>query len=110
MSPYLLLALAVASEVVGTLSLRASEGFSRPLPSALVVAGYGVAFWLLSLTLKTLPLGLVYAVWAGAGTALVTLLSVLVFRDRLDAAGVLGVALIIAGVVVLNAFSTSGGH
>jgi small multidrug resistance pump len=102
MTVYLLLALAIASEVIGTLSLRASEGFTRPLPSALVALGYGGAFYLLSLVLKDLPLGTTYAIWAGVGTALVALGGALVFGDRLNWAAVGGIALILAGLVVLN--------
>lgn len=105
MNPYLLLGLAIVCEVVGTTALRLSDGFSRPLPSLAVAAGYGAAFYLMSLALKSLPLGFVYAVWAGVGTALVAVLSVVLFGDTVNLAGVVGVALIVAGVVVLNAFS-----
>ncbi len=108
--PYILLALAILSEVAGTSALRASEGFSRLVPSALVVAGYGVSFYVVSLTLKTLPLGFVYAVWSGLGTVLIVAVGVVVFREGLDVARGIGIALIILGVVVLNAFSGSPAH
>jgi len=109
-SPYILLVLAIISEVIGTSALRASEGFSRPAPSALVVAGYAVSFYIVSLTLKSLPLGLVYAVWSGLGTALIVVVGVVMFREGLDAARIIGIALIIGGVVVLNAFSGNPAH
>ncbi|HEX5503665.1 MAG TPA: multidrug efflux SMR transporter [Thermomicrobiales bacterium] len=110
MSGYVMMVCAILSEVAGTLALRASAGFTRPWFGVLVVLGYGSAFWCLSRALRTLQLGFVYAVWAGAGTALVAVLGVVLFRDRLDAAGIAGIGLIIAGVVVLNAFSGAAGH
>lgn len=105
MNPYLMLAIAILSEVVATLSLRASDGFSKLVPSALVVVGYGVAFYLLSQVLKSFSVGTVYAIWAGAGTALVAIAGALIFDDRINLVGVAGIALIVAGVMVLN---TSG--
>ncbi|MGC1549526.1 MAG: multidrug efflux SMR transporter [Rhodanobacter sp.] len=110
MNAWLTLALAILAEVVGTSALKASAGFSRLLPSMVVVAGYGVAFYFLSLTLKQIPVGIAYAVWSGAGTVLITLIGVLVFRQKIDLAGVIGIALIIAGVLVLNLLSRSGTH
>ena len=86
----------------GTSALKASAGFSRPWPSAAVVAGYGTAFYFLSLALRQIPVGIAYAVWSGVGTVLITLIGVLAFRQKIDAAGVLGIALIVAGVLVLN--------
>lgn len=110
MNAWLTLALAILAEVVGTSALKASAGFSQLLPSMVVVAGYGVAFYFLSLTLKQIPVGIAYAVWSGAGTVLITLIGVLVFRQKIDLAGVIGIALIIAGVLVLNLLSRSGTH
>ena len=110
MNAWLTLALAIVAEVIGTSALKASEGFSRLLPSALVIAGYGTAFYFLSLTLKQIPVGIAYAVWSGAGTVLITVIGVLAFRQKLDLAGVIGIALIIAGVLVLNLLSRSGAH
>jgi len=104
-TPYAYLALAIASEVAGTAALKASDGFTNPLPSAVVVVGYLGAFYLLSLTLEELPVGLVYATWSGAGILAAALLGVVVFEERVDPTGVVGMALIIAGVVVLNGFS-----
>lgn len=103
-NPFVLLLLAIASELVGTMALRASEGFTRPVPSVIVVLGYGAAFYLLSLTLKEIPVGTAYAIWAGLGTAGAAVLSWLIFRDSLGWASVLGIGLIVAGVVVLNLF------
>jgi len=102
------LAIAIASEVIATSALKASDGFSRPAPSLVVVAGYAVAFWCLSLTLRTIPVGIAYAVWSGVGIALITLIAWIVYGQALDAPALLGIALIVAGVVVLNVFSGSG--
>lgn len=110
MSPYLILTAAVAAEVVATSALKASEGFTRLGPSALVVAGYGAAFWLLSLTLRTIPVGVAYAIWSGMGTALVVAIAWVLYGQKLDAWGFLGVALIVAGVLVLNLLSKSSAH
>lgn len=110
MSAWLTLTLAILAEVVATSALKASEGFSRLLPSTVVVIGYGVAFYFLSLTLRHIPVGIAYAVWSGAGTVLIVLIGVLAFRQRIDLAGIIGIALIIAGVLVLNLLSKSGAH
>lgn len=110
MPVYALLAIAICSEVIGTLSLKASEGFTRPIPSIIVVVTYGLAFYFLSLTLKTIPVGIAYAVWSGIGVTLVALIGWLAFGQKLDFAAVAGMALIIAGVVVLNLFSGTAQH
>jgi small multidrug resistance pump len=102
--------IAIAAEVVGTSSLKASEGFTKPMPSIVVLAGYGTAFFFLSLALKVMPVGVAYAVWSGAGVALIGLIGWLFFGQKLDAAAVLGMALIVAGVVVLNLFSKVAAH
>lgn len=104
---YLYLAIAIAAEVVGTSALKASHGFTRLVPSLVVVAGYGVAFYCLSLALRTIPVGIAYAVWSGAGVVLITVIGWLVYRQPLDGPAVLGIALILAGVVVIQLFSTS---
>ena len=100
--------LAVASEVMGSSALKASQGFSKLLPSLLVVLGYGSAFYLLSQSLKTIPLSVAYAVWSGLGTALIALLGWLVFKEPMNGPMVLGIALIIAGVVLLNLVGRGG--
>jgi small multidrug resistance pump len=106
MHPALWLALAIASEIVATVSLKLSDGFTRPLPVVAVVAGYGLSFYALSITLRTIPLGVVYAIWSGVGTAAVVVIGLFLFRETLDAVKVAGIGLIIAGVVVLNGVTT----
>ena len=110
MKTYLLLFLAIAAEVVATSALKASENFTRLVPSLAVVVGYGIAFTCLSMTLRTLPLGVAYAIWSGAGTALVAVIGWLVYKQQLDLPAVLGISLIIAGTIVLNLFSKVAAH
>jgi small multidrug resistance pump len=105
-----LLALAIAFEVLATSALKLTDGFTRLWPSLVTILGYGLAFYFLSLTLRTLPVGIVYAIWAGAGVVLVALIGWLVFRQPLDAWGILGIALIIVGVLILNLLSKSIPH
>jgi len=109
-SAYALLAVAIVAEVVATSALRASEGFSRLVPAVIVVIGYGISFYLLSLTLKSLPVGIVYAVWSGAGIVLITLVAALLFKQIPDLPAVLGMGLIVSGVIVLNVFSKVSTH
>ncbi len=110
MKPWLLLTAAIVSEVVATSALKASDGFTRLGPSMLVVAGYGVAFYLLALTLRHIPVGVAYAIWSGVGTALIALVGWLLFGQRLGATALAGMALIIGGVVLMNLSSTPSGH
>ena len=110
MNAWLALSIAIVAEVIGTSALKLSAGFSRPWPSAVVVAGYAVAFYCLAVTLKHMPVGVAYAVWSGAGTVLIALVGVLAFRQKLDVAAIVGIALIVAGVLVLNLFSHSAAH
>jgi small multidrug resistance pump len=107
---WIVLAAAITAEVVATSALKASQGFSRPGWSALVIVGYATAFWLLAQTLRTLPIGTAYAVWSGAGTALIALVGWLFFRQSLDLPALVGIGLIIAGVLVLNLWSASAPH
>lgn len=102
---YFYLAIAIVAEVIGTSALKASEGFTRWLPSLVVAAGYATAFYFLALALKTIPVGIAYAIWSGVGVALITLIGWVLFKQRLDAAALVGVALIVAGVVVIQLFS-----
>jgi small multidrug resistance pump len=104
------LAIAIVAEVIATSALKAAAGFSRPGPSAIVVVGYGIAFYFLSLTLQTIPVGVTYAIWSGVGIVLITLLAWLIYGQTLDAAAILGLALITAGVVVLNVYSRTVAH
>jgi small multidrug resistance pump len=108
--PYVLLAIAIVAEVVATSALRASEGFSRLLPAAIVVIGYGIAFYCLSLTLRSIPVGIVYAIWSGAGIVLISLVALVLYRQVPDLPAVIGLGLIISGVVVLNLFSKMQAH
>ena len=103
--PWLYLILAIVGEVIGTTALKASDGFTRLGPSVLVVAGYAVAFYLLAQVLRTIPLGITYAIWSGVGVAAVTLIGWLVYGQRLDLPAILGIGLIVAGVLVLNLWS-----
>lgn len=109
-SGYLWLAIAIVAEVIGTSALRASAGFTRLWPSLVVVGGYGLAFYCLSLTLKTMPVGIVYAIWSGVGIVLITLAAIVFYRQMPDLPAVAGLALIVAGVVVLNLFSRMQAH
>ncbi|EKE76195.1 DMT family transporter [Gallaecimonas xiamenensis] len=102
MKHWLLLTLAIVAEVVGTSALKASEGMTRPWPALLVVLAYGLAFYLLSLTLKVIPVGVAYAVWSGLGVVLVTAFAWGFFGQRLDWPQLLGMGLIVVGVVVMN--------
>ncbi len=108
--PWLYLAIAIISEVLATSALKAADGFTRWLPSALVIAGYGSAFYFLSLTLRAIPIGIAYAVWSGAGVTLISLIGWVVYHQSLDLAALVGIALIVAGVVVLNIFSGTTPH
>ncbi|MGF6722868.1 small multidrug resistance pump [Paraburkholderia sp. GAS41] len=108
--PYALLAIAIVAEVIATSALRASEGFSRWLPAVVVVLGYGVAFYCLSLTLRSIPVGIVYAIWSGVGIVLISLVAVVLYRQVPDLPAIIGLGLIVAGVVVLNLFSKMQAH
>ena len=107
---YLFLAAAIVAEVIATSALKASEGFSKTLPSIIVGVGYGVAFWCLSQTLKTIPVGVAYAIWSGAGIFLISAVGWILFGQKLDAPAIIGMGLIIAGVVVMQLFSKSVTH
>ncbi|MGN6665865.1 MAG: DMT family transporter [Trinickia sp.] len=109
-SAYVWLAIAIVAEVIGTSALRASEGFTRLGPALIVVAGYGLAFYCLSMTLKAMPVGIVYAIWSGVGIVLITLVAMVLYRQVPDLAAVAGLSLIVAGVVVLNLFSNMQAH
>ncbi len=109
MQHWVFLAIAIASEVVATSALKAAEGFTRPWPSVAVVVGYAAAFYFLSLTLKVIPVAVAYAIWSGVGVGLIALIGWLVYGQALNLPAVAGLALIVAGVVLLNAFSRTSG-
>ncbi|MEM6260806.1 MAG: multidrug efflux SMR transporter [Planctomycetota bacterium] len=108
--PYLYLAIAIVMEVVATSALKASDGFTRLWPSLIVVAGYCVAFYCLSLCLRTMDVGFAYAIWCGVGIVLVTMVAAVLYKQVPDAWAVVGMTLIIAGVLVLNLLSKSASH
>lgn len=110
MNIYVLLGVAILSEVIGTVALKLSAGFSRPVPGLVVVIGYGVAFYLLSLTLEQLPVGVVYGTWAALGIVGVATVGVVLFDEQVDVAGLVGIVLIIAGVYCLNIISGMSAH
>ena len=103
----LYLAFAIASEVIATVALKSSEGFSKPLPAALVVVGYGISFWLLALVLRHLSVGTTYAVWSAAGTAAIALIGIVAYGETANALKLASLALIVLGVIGLNA---AGAH
>lgn len=110
MSAFMYLTMAIVAEVIATTLLKASEGFTRLWPSLLVVVGYGVAFWGLSMVVKTMPLGIVYAIWSGMGIVLVSIAAIFVYQQKLDWPAVVGMGLIIAGVLVINLLSKASVH
>lgn len=110
MNAYAYLAIAIAAELAATSALKASNGFSRLVPSIVVVLGYALAFYFLSLALRTVPVGVAYAIWSGAGIAVISVIGWLFFKESLDFAAIVGIGLIVSGVVVLNFFSNSTAH
>ena len=110
LKPYLLLALAVLAETIGTTALQASQQFSRLGPSLVVVVFYAIAFYLLALTLRVMPVGIVYAIWSGLGIVFIAAIGWLVFGQRLDPPAILGLALILAGILVIHLFSAAAPH
>jgi small multidrug resistance pump len=107
---FVYLAIAILAEVIGTTALKASNGFTVWQPSLVVVIGYGISFYFLSLALRTIPVGIAYAIWSGVGIVLISVIAWIVYRQALDAAAVLGIALIVAGVCVIQLFSRAVPH
>ncbi len=107
---WIYLSIAIVAEVIATTALKAAAGFTRPLPSLVVVTGYAIAFFCLSLTLRSVPIGIAYAIWSGVGIVLVSMAAWLLFGQRLDLPALLGIALIMAGVLVINLWSKSVTH
>jgi small multidrug resistance pump len=110
MPAYLILALAVMAETIGTTALQASQQFTRLWPSVLVVVAYAVSFYLLSMTLKVMPVGVVYALWSGLGIILIAIIGFAVFGQRLDFPAVIGLVMIIGGIAVIHLFSNATPH
>lgn len=110
MNNWLFLGIAIIGEVIATSALTASAGFTRLVPSVIVVAGYGVAFYFLSLALKTIPMGIAYAVWAGLGIVLIACFAYILYGQKLDFWAWVGIGLIVSGVTVLNVLSDTGSH
>ena len=105
MSHWILLAIAIVSEIIATSALKASESFTQPWPSMVAIVGYGISFYFLAGALRTLPLGVAYAIWSGVGISLLALIGIVWFGQRLDLPAILGIGLIVVGVVVLSLFS-----
>ena len=110
MKNWLILFIAIVAEVIATSALKSSEGFTKPIASIVVVLGYMIAFYCLSLTLKTIPVGIAYAVWSGVGIVLIMTVAWIVFDQKLDVWGIIGIVLIMSGVLVLNLLSKTGSH
>jgi small multidrug resistance pump len=108
--PYVYLVIAILVEVIATSALKASGGFTKPGPSLVVIAGYSLSFFLLSLTLRTIPVGVAYAIWAGVGITAITAVGWFVFKQVLDVPALVGISMIMAGVAVINLFSKTAGH
>ncbi len=110
MQTYLFLLVAILAETVGTMGLQASQQFTRLGPSLLAVASYAFAFYFLGLTLKFMPVGIVYAFWSGVGIVLIALMGYILFGQKLDTPALIGIALIAVGILVINLFSETGHH
>ena len=110
MNMYLSLGIAIAAEIAGTAALQASQAFTKLVPSLVVPVAYGIAFYFLALTLKSMPVGVAYALWSGLGIVLISIVAYFLFGQKMDAAALLGCGLIIAGVVVIQLFSKTATH
>ncbi len=110
MQTFILLLFAIIAEVTGTTALKLSNGFTKPFPSIVVVIGYGASFYLLSLALKAMPIGMAYAIWSGVGLVLTVIVGIMIFRETLDWARVVGIILILVGIVFINVISKSPAH
>lgn len=107
---YIYLTIAILFEVAGTSMVQASQQFTKPLPSLGVLVGYASSFYFMSLTLKFMPIGIVYALWSGAGIVLIAAIGFIWFKQSIDAPALIGIALIIAGIVIIQLFSKTAGH
>jgi small multidrug resistance pump len=107
---YLFLAISIVGELVGTSMLKASEGFTRLYPTLFTIVAFVISFFFISLSLKTLPLNMTYAIWSGVGAVATTLISVLIWKEKINTGSIAGIALIVIGVVVLNLFGAGHGE
>ena len=110
MKSWLYLSIAIVAEVIATSALKASDGFTKPWPLLLVIVGYATAFVFLSLTLRQIPIGVTYAIWSGVGIVLISLVGWVLFGQKLDLPAVVGMALIVGGILVMNVFSKTTVH
>jgi small multidrug resistance pump len=110
MPHWIYLAIAIVAEVIATSALKASHEFTRVVPTIIVVTGYLTAFYFLTLSLRVIPVGIAYAIWAGLGIVLIAIISWILYGQKLDLPALLGMGLIISGVLVINLFSKTGGH
>ena len=110
MKTFIILFFAILSEVIATSSLKFSEGFTKPIPSVIVAIGYALSFYLLSIALKSMPIGVAYAIWSGIGLILTVIAGIVLWKETLDWARVLGIILILAGIVLINVFSKATVH
>lgn len=110
MKIFIILFVAILAEVIGTTALKLSNGFTRPIPGVVVVLGYGASFYLLSLALKAMPIGVAYAIWSGVGLILTVIAGMIIWRETLDWARVVGIVLILAGIIFINVISKSHAH
>lgn len=104
---WLYLSIAIFAEIIATTALKKAEGFSLLLPSVVTVVGYAIAFYFLSLSLRSIPVGIAYAVWSGVGIVAISIIGVIVFKQTLDLAALIGISFIVLGVLILNVFSKS---
>lgn len=110
MPPMMALSIAIVCEVIATSYIPKTEQFTKVMPSTVVLIGYGIAFFLLSITVQTMPVGVVYAIWSGAGIVLVATVGYFVYGQRLDLPALVGIGFIIAGVLIVNLLSKTVGH
>ena len=110
MNAYALLAIAICAEVIATVSMKAVKGLSTPVPLILVIVGYGIAFWMLTLVVRTVPVGIAYAIWAGMGIVMVSIAALFIYGQKLDLPAMLGMGMIVCGVAVIQLFSKTTGH
>ena len=110
MNAYYYLAIAICAEVIATVSMKAVKGISTPLPLLLIIVGYGIAFWMLTLVVRSIPVGVTYAIWAGMGIVMVSIAALFIYGQKLDIPAVVGMGMIVLGVVVIQLFSKTTGH